>query len=332
MSKSKKRERSDSESDRKKSKSKKEKKEKKDKKEKKKHKKDKKSGSDKKLTLQVLTKLSTDDYFLRIEEFRVWLKLLQNRSFESLSSTEARDLFGIFVAKWNDGELSEVFYNGIPSEMKESCTKTSFKWAIKLTDREQDELARTAEVVDSTTQLSDNRISESSLWNKRAAVQGADEIDSFCRPVVAPRPGDNTNKLALDDMRDLQNQTKAFEKKKIRENTSLLLDEVAPKPTGREALIDKQRTKGAMLHAASQAAEDGRDGLDVSEKVTMGGGDDFEAVKARMRRGAAMRDQKKNDRARELLEKEQDRNQNFLAQIGVDLSQGPIKIRPRNDG
>ncbi|KAI9144004.1 hypothetical protein BKA69DRAFT_899904 [Paraphysoderma sedebokerense] len=56
-----------------------------------------------------LTPISTDDYFLRANEFRLWLKERKKIFFEDLSSDESRKHFKKFVKRWNEGKLKRGF-------------------------------------------------------------------------------------------------------------------------------------------------------------------------------------------------------------------------------
>eukprot|EP01036_Dinobryon_divergens_P039691 gene39691-52367_t len=84
--------------------------------------------------------ITEDDYFIKSEEYRVWLKLVEKCSFETLSSEEAHDRFSKFVENWNEGKLAEMFYTGIPLEVRESCTKTTHRWGIKMSTEEKDKV------------------------------------------------------------------------------------------------------------------------------------------------------------------------------------------------
>ena len=82
--------------------------------------------------------------------------------------------------------------------------------------------------------------------------------------------------------------------------------------------------------------EAGRDGMDMPESVTMGGGDSdsFEAVRARLQWQKDYRVSQKADRLSGILEREQQREQNFISQLGFDpatlaKSGGRITIAPR---
>ncbi len=57
--------------------------------------------------------ISSDDFFTKSEEFRVWLKLSQNVFFEDLTSKEARKIFDKeFVKDYNKGKLTSMYYDG----------------------------------------------------------------------------------------------------------------------------------------------------------------------------------------------------------------------------
>lgn len=95
----------------------------------------------------AVSELTADDFYLRHEEFRVWLHL-KERSFEDLSSEQAHTVFEEeFIKQFNKGKLPAMFYpqnqvpgdnaNGIPSELREAAMKTKHKWNLKVTDRDR---------------------------------------------------------------------------------------------------------------------------------------------------------------------------------------------------
>ena len=69
--------------------------------------------------------LSSDDYFSKNNEFAAWLKEEKHLFFSDLSSESARDLFSVFVVRWNDSELEPCYYEGIAA-----CPRTSYKCHI----------------------------------------------------------------------------------------------------------------------------------------------------------------------------------------------------------
>jgi hypothetical protein len=71
-----------------------------------------KHDSSTKRETQEIPILHSDDYFLRSEEFRVWLHLDKNRSFEELDSNQSHSLFDEFCSQWNHRRLPTMYYTG----------------------------------------------------------------------------------------------------------------------------------------------------------------------------------------------------------------------------
>lgn len=106
-----------------------------------------------------------DDYFLKNEEFRVWLHVAKDIAFESLTTVQARELFSEkFCKAWNKGSLATMYYDGtIPTELRQQCAKTSHKWGIKMSEHEKEQVSDLAYRVDSST-----RKNFSTAWNHMA--------------------------------------------------------------------------------------------------------------------------------------------------------------------
>ncbi len=81
--------------------------------------------------------------------------------------------------------------------------------------------------------------------------------------------------------------------------------------------------------AGAREREEARDGLDVRESDLMGGGDDFATIKARMTHSREKRESAKEERLRELQQRETQKTADFYTALGVDLGKGPIRIAPR---
>jgi hypothetical protein len=60
----------------------------------------------------IENEISSEDYFTKSEEFRVWLKLSKHRSFEEMDTNEAQELFLEFCDLWNSQRLPEMYYDG----------------------------------------------------------------------------------------------------------------------------------------------------------------------------------------------------------------------------
>eukprot|EP00968_Pinguiococcus_pyrenoidosus_P021692 scaffold2893_cov254-Pinguiococcus_pyrenoidosus.AAC.2 len=76
---------------------------------------------------RVDQEISLDDYFEKSREFRVWLRQEKQRTLESYSTDEARDLFQRkFCKAWNRGLLHATYYTGKFS--RDELDKVSFCW------------------------------------------------------------------------------------------------------------------------------------------------------------------------------------------------------------
>ena len=55
--------------------------------------------------------ISDEDYYSKSMEFRVWLKIEKNISFEELDTEAAKDIFCTkFVKNYNKGKLLKMYY------------------------------------------------------------------------------------------------------------------------------------------------------------------------------------------------------------------------------
>ncbi|KAK3428418.1 hypothetical protein EUGRSUZ_F04454 [Eucalyptus grandis] len=74
-----------------------------------------------------IQELSSDDYFLKNNEFATWLKEERDIFFSDLSAESARELFSKFMKEWNRGKLESRYYEGIASGQR-----TAHVWKIKV--------------------------------------------------------------------------------------------------------------------------------------------------------------------------------------------------------
>jgi hypothetical protein len=89
--------------------------------------------------------IDASDYFLKHDEFRVWLHS-RKRAFFSLRDEEQRRYFDKFVKSWNRGSLERELYTGVPRERLDAIMAAEGReWAVMrgtITDREQAHLDR----------------------------------------------------------------------------------------------------------------------------------------------------------------------------------------------
>lgn len=266
--------------------------------------------------------LTEEDYFKKTDEFHVWLKQEKHKRFEDLSSDKARKYFKKFIEAWNAGELSDMFYsNAIPEDAVAAAKKTAHKWSFvgKLSDKDKRELSTFTDMVHHTpeTELAANASAQARPGNSSSGVPA-----KSARPSVAPRRDDQGPSSSASGVRNGSGQNRGGLRKDQ-------LEEIAPRETGRQAIIDKRKTTGNLLHGAARDREAGMDGLDLSERQTMGGGDDFNS-KVSSIRGARMKKEKVMDvRLAAAQQKEEETRRALIAQFGGGGQK--ITIRPRED-
>ncbi|KAL4140106.1 hypothetical protein PRNP1_015181 [Phytophthora ramorum] len=276
-------------------------------------------------------KISEEDYFLRQTEFRVWLAQTKGKYVDDLSTDEATELFtDQFAKKWNRGKLSTMFYEGLPDAVVEQTKRTRHRWGFvaKLGEKEKFELATAKDSVDVATKR-ENLLSSGS---KRESVKG---------PQLEEDRGSSKSKRRakeLEEDKEEQWRRRKLDQKREREYRDTVMDELAPKATGREAQIEKRRQLSQKLHGAARDRDDARDGLDVSEDFLMGGGrgDGDEEFKRRMAQRDSTRRRKQEmqeEKLAGLKAKESARMDKFLEDMGLagpNANGGkPMTIVPR---
>lgn len=247
--------------------------------------------------------ISADDYFLKAEEFRVYLHS-KKIAFESLTSEKAHELFADdFVKKYNKGKLSSMFYSseGIPAQVREAAVRTQHKWTMKLSDTERDALSRTTESIHRST-----KDAQPTAW---AGTSNSSALASTSgRPLVAPRLSDL---LSTAEMHAI----------------------TTSKETGRDALVAKRKERGDAVKGAHNEREAGKDGLDaVSEKFLLGdSAADLAALKSRQQQQQAHRQSQQQQKISVLAEKEREREEAWRTQLGLPLdgTMKKITIAPR---
>lgn len=221
-----------------------------------------------------------------------------------------------------------MYYEGIPDSVRGTAIHTQFHWGFvdKLgdADRLQLESARDSVNVDTRTDKQSKTLSS----RAHAAGGEADETTAPSRPSVQPRPR-SPGRDTLE--REAKADERRYVRKRERETYSVMLDEVAPKETGREALIDKRREKAARIHGAASSREQAIDGLDMPESQILGeDSNSFQAALQRQRQRAEAREAQRQQHALELQQKQREKEQAFFQQLGIDPAAGKkITIAPR---
>lgn len=232
--------------------------------------------------------LTLDDFFLKNEHFRVWCSLLRKKPFESLTSEESHALFANeFCQQYNRHELPNMFYKEqLPLEMREAALKTKHKWNIRVGEAEAEKISTVAGDVDFRTR----QVTEGAWKHMVSNDVGGCKIKSTStspQPELIPAPAahrpsslpiqnkQHQSQLHNEQFREEAHLKQKEDQQKARSRLAVLLEEEAPKETGRLAVLDKRKGISAGFREAAREREDARDGLDMRESDIMGGGDDF---------------------------------------------------------
>ncbi|KAI7828483.1 hypothetical protein BX661DRAFT_142833 [Kickxella alabastrina] len=201
--------------------------------------------------------ISQDDYFKLNASFRLWLLKEKDRYFEDMDTEKARRYFASFVRAWNDGRLRSKYYKQdgeLANLSKSVVTKHSWGFAKKL---DQELISGIKEEVYRSTHSGGNA----------SANQAAVGRTKRERPA-------ESEQLFNEEQRERDHLSHRRERWRAKEREELILDEVAPKETGRSALLAKKRTLNAMRKVGKT--------LDVEipdEELYVDSGSDLAALK-----------------------------------------------------
>lgn len=256
-------------------------------------------------------KIGKDDFFLKAKEFRVWLQQQKGKYVEDLSSEKAMSLFvSKFVKRWNEGRLDDIYYTGIPENMIEKTKRTRYTWKFvsKMNEQEKFDLATTKDSVEVATKK--NSLLQSLPKDKEDRTERKDEGE-----------------------RDYDSQQRK-ERKRYFKDRQCDLEELVPRETGRDAMIEKRREAASRLHTSSREKEQAIDGLDLGEDFLMGGGekDDLQQRLARRQLARKKKEQERAKIAERALANESARMKKFLEDMGIspgNANSTRITIAPR---
>ena len=210
--------------------------------------------------------LTADDFYLRHEEFRVWLHL-KERSFEDLSSEQAHAFFEEeFIKQFNKGKLPTIFYpqtqvpgggaNGIPSELREAAMKTKHKWNLKVTDRDRQQQEQVQQEVSRKT-----HVNTDNAWLHMAPASAPATATGRGTTMMANEPSRCTTSAAAaaasfsgssSSSSSSSSQSKSSFARQKAAAAEYLDNHAAGGSDRREATMQKRDTVGQKMHAASR--------------------------------------------------------------------------------
>ncbi|KAJ2507285.1 hypothetical protein H4217_008837 [Coemansia sp. RSA 1939] len=251
--------------------------------------------------------ITQDDYFRLNSAFRLWLHKEKDRYFDEMTTVKARKHFGSFVRAWNSGRLRSRYYSqdaGLGALPKRDVTRYSWKFAAKLDGRDQLEEA--------VEEVHKSNAPRSGGGERRPAAESSAQPprQGPTMPSLEERPA-ASGRVFDEEQRNRDRRRRKREQREAREREQLVLDEVAPKETGREATIAKRRALHSLRHAEKAAAAD----VELSDSELFGdGASDLAALKqdrahrekrrlerqqeARAESGRSQRQQERQDKER----------------------------------
>ncbi|KAH6584518.1 hypothetical protein BASA61_007418 [Batrachochytrium salamandrivorans] len=235
--------------------------------------------------------ISEEHYFEKAAEFQTWLSE-RGHCFHDLSKTEASNQFQKFVKRWNKGKLDARFYKGIQTSEVLAAARTTFKWKIKNVDETETELVRDSveSMTSSKTGFNFPLRKEQSMGPPKGPLtnmysRGQSTSSGY---TTGTNSGDRRNDhVSRSSHPDTGPQLKKRGDREHYRNQETLLDEIAPKETGREAMLQKRYTRNAY-HKQERDLDP-----EIPDDVLMGGGSDFRAAVASQSKTGDRREQKR---------------------------------------
>ena len=257
--------------------------------------------------------LTSDDYWSRSAEFRLWLHNSRSLHLDELDGEKARQLFDEFCSEWNGQRLLAMYYKGIDSSALSGSVLTGHKWRFVSAMSEEDKLAN-ASVRDSVDTATHHHSYQQEFTPAAGTATAATSLSSTAIPPAAAAAVPAAATVPPPSSRPFHALSKGEKRQHFR-TVEAVLDEVAPRETGREAMLLKRREKSEYSRR-----ERGGDGMDeVDDEVLMGGGSG-EGELARLKQRDHQRREKHNqqqaEKRSEWDRKERDRMKAMLQSIG----------------
>jgi hypothetical protein len=219
-----------------------------------------------------------------------------------------------------------MYYDGIPESVLETTKRTRHAWGFlnNLNDRERMDLATAKDSVGVATRKAD------------LLVAGAKPNEVLKRPRPPSENGNhNHDDHDKDDDDQRRHRRRLDDTRSRRKHHDTVMEELAPRETGREAMLEKRRQVADKVHGAARDRDANRDGLDLDDAFLMGGSADKADLQRRLARRSdarQRRDGELRERAAAAQAKETARMDKFLEDMGISSSGGkPITIQPRRD-
>ncbi|KAF9282282.1 hypothetical protein BGZ68_006093 [Mortierella alpina] len=220
-----------------------------------------------------------------------------------MSADDTRRYFRKFVRAWNNFELDESYYKGIRSAQLSSKGTTKYQWgfAKKIAQEDRDRVESVRDSIDTMTNVKfANEVSRLTGKSTAGALDSGSGLNSAPRRPLGPSfpPSSEPQRLSrrpmtADDVaekeeRDSRNRLHhRAEMRSYRKSKEADLEELVPKATGREAMLEKRRAQTA--YNRRERSPD----VELPEQDLMGTGDDYKSMLAAEKRRKEMREGKR---------------------------------------
>ncbi|KAJ8508632.1 hypothetical protein ONZ45_g9116 [Pleurotus djamor] len=236
--------------------------------------------------------ISESDYFLKSDEFRIWLKEEKGKYFDDLSGDRARRCVSKIYSRTSRAlTIEEVIfakslYAGVDSGAVPAKSQTSYQWsfASKQSRSETEALNIARQQISAATYNKDEPVASGSGRLQGPTLPSASDLALARELESEHREEDRKHKRKRDKM----------------EAKERVEDMVGPKEVGKEGMLEKKRAKRENDRAFR---EKGEDGLEADESTLMGGNDSFRAAIARRDAAKERYKQKTEERAFEMRER-----------------------------
>ena len=252
--------------------------------------------------------LTADDYYARSAEFRLWLHNSRSLHLDELDGERARKLFDDFCTEWNGGRLPAVFYKGVDSSALSGDVLTGHKWGFVGRMSEEDKLAN-ASVRDSVDTATHHRTYQQFAPASFTATAKTAPTAPSAAPTSSAAPT-----VSASTSRPFAALSKGEKRQHFRQ-VEAVMDEVAPRETGREARLLKKREAGE--YSRRERGGDALDELDDDALLGGGGGEsELARLKDRDRQRRESRNMEQAAKRSEWDRREKERMQAILQSIG----------------
>ncbi|KAL7430521.1 hypothetical protein ACHAXH_001348 [Discostella pseudostelligera] len=286
------------------------------------------------------------DYFSHNVHLRLYLFRRYRIYFEDLTSSESHCAFAEFTKLYNTGMLEEVYYNALPQEAVDQCSRTKHKWKFRTNQLEEQSLEMVSAGVKKQTEYS------SATTPSATTTVGMSATMREVAPTSQGNAISNTREQHVDHA-----QTSASRRHTDRahmERIKLANEEIhgvqsGKADTGWERMREKKMERSEKLHGAHRDRES--EGWELNDDdiygttsgggVSGGGGKQrggyvsFEEALAKERHYRERKEAETAARRTDLLEKEAERQKKMFEALGLSGVMKPgekITIAPRNDG